>query len=424
MKGLSLIQPVDTKQLEKETLRIYEVCDGCRRCFNLCPSFNTLLDRIDVYEGDVAKLTSGDHRQVVDECYYCKLCFNHCPYTPPHHYEIDFPHLMIVWKKRLAAERGVRWRDRLLTMTDAIGKMGSATASITNSLLGNKFLRRILDRVMGIHHDRQLLHFSSETFPRWFSRRTKSVAVEPPVRKVALFASCLVNYQVTDVGKATVQVLEKNGVQVVVPEQSCCGMPSFDIGDTEAIQQSARRNVASLHPWVLQGYDIVVPTASCSLMLKREYPELQRDEQTKQVAERTYDICEYLMGMKKAGHLSPDFTMKPGRVAYQIPCHLRDQNIGFKSKELMECAGAQVEVIEQCSGHDGAWSAKTEFFPLSMKIAGKAVRAIEQVQPDLIASDCPLAGLQLDQAGASDRAPGKTVLHPIQVVRNAYGLSG
>lgn len=424
MKGLSLIQPVDTKQLEKETLRIYEVCDGCRRCFNLCPSFNTLLDRIDVYEGDVAKLTSGDHRQVVDECYYCKLCFNHCPYTPPHHYEIDFPHLMIVWKKRLAAERGVRWRDRLLTMTDAIGKLGSATASITNSLLGNKFLRRLLDRVMDIHHDRQLLHFSSETFPRWFSRRTKSVAVEPPVRKVALFASCLVNYQVTDVGKATVQVLEKNGVQVVVPEQSCCGMPSFDIGDTEAIQQSARRNVASLHPWVLQGYDIVVPTASCSLMLKREYPELQRDEQTKQVAERTYDICEYLMGMKKAGHLSPDFTMKPGRVAYQIPCHLRDQNIGFKSKELMECAGAQVEVIEQCSGHDGAWSAKTEFFPLSMKIAGKAVRAIEQAQPDLIASDCPLAGLQLDQAGASGRAPGRTVLHPIQVVRNAYGLSG
>lgn len=423
MKGLSLIQPVDTKQLEKETLRIYEVCDGCRRCFNLCPSFNTLLDRIDVYEGDVAKLTPGDHHQVVGECYYCKLCFNHCPYTPPHHYEIDFPHLMVAWKKRLAAERGVGWRDRLLTMTDTIGKLGSATASITNSLLGNKVLRRVLDRVMGIHADRQLLHFSRETFSRWFGRRPKPTTADPPVRKVALFASCLVNYQVTDVGKATVQVLEKNGVQVVVPEQSCCGMPSFDIGDTEAIQQAARSNVASLHQWVLKGYDVVVPTASCSLMLKREYPELQRDEQTKQVAERTFDICEYLMGMKKAGHLATDFTLKPGRVAYQIPCHLRDQNIGFKSKELMECAGAQVEVIEQCSGHDGAWSAKTEFFQLSMKIAAKAVRAIDQAQPDLVASDCPLAGLQLDQAGVSARTPGTTVLHPIQVVRNAYGLS-
>lgn len=157
-------------------------------------------------------------------------------------------------------------------------------------------------------------------------------------------------------------------------------------------------------------------------MLKREYPELNRDEQTKMVAERTFDVCEYLMTMKKDGQLATDFTKKPGRVAYQIPCHLRDQNIGFKSKELMECAGAQVEVIEKCSGHDGAWSAKTEFFALSMKIAAKAVRAIEQTPADLVASDCPLAGLQLDQAGASAHVGGKAALHPIQIVRDAYGL--
>lgn len=423
MKGLSLVTPIDSKQLEKETLRIYEVCDGCRRCFNLCPSFNTLLDRIDVYEGDVAKLTPADHHQVVDECYYCKLCFNHCPYTPPHHYEIDFPHLMVAWKKRLAAERGVRLRDRLLIMTDLIGRLGSATASITNSLLENRLVRRFLERIMGIHRDRRVLHFSGETFPRWFGRRTKTATADSPVRKVALFSSCLVNFQATDVGKATVQVLEKNGVRVVVPEQRCCGMPSFDIGDTQAIQQAARSNVASLYPLVVDGYDVVVPTVSCSLMLKREYPELHRDEKTKRVAERTFDVCEYLMVMKKTGHLATDFPVNPGRVAYQIPCHLRDQNIGFKSKELMEFAGAQVEVIEQCSGHDGAWSAKTEFFPLSMKIAGKAVRAIEHAQADLVASDCPLAGLQLEQAGASGHAGGKSVLHPIQIVRDAYGLA-
>ncbi len=423
MRGLSLITPIGSKQLEKETLRIYEVCDGCRRCFNLCPSFNTLLDRIDVYEGDVTKLTPSDHHHVVDECYYCKLCFNHCPYTPPHHYAIDFPHLMVAWKKRLAAERGVRWRDRLLIMTDAVGRLGSLTASLTNGLLRNRLVRRVLQQIVGIHQDRQVLQFSSETFSRWFGRRATTTAVVQPVRKVALFASCLVNAQVTDVGKATVQVLEKNGVHVVVPEQRCCGMPNFDVGDVQAIQQAARSNVASLYPWVLKGYDVVVPTASCSLMLKREYPELYPNEQTKQVAEKTFDICEYLMAMKKAGELSTDFTKKPGRVAYQIPCHLRDQNIGFKSKELMECAGAQVEVVEQCSGHDGSWSAKAEFFPLSMKIAGKAVRAIEQVQADLAASDCPLAGLQLEQAGATARMPGKAVRHPIQIVRDAYGLT-
>lgn len=421
MKGLSLINPVDPVQLDRETLRIYEICEGCRRCFNLCPSFNTLLDRIDVYEGDVAKLTPADHHRVVDECYYCKLCFNHCPYTPPHQYDLDFPLLMVLWKKRLAAERGVRWRDRFLIMTDLMGRLGSLTAPLTNRFLENGLVRRLLELVLGIHRERRVLHFSRETFPAWFGRRRTSTG-SSPVRKVALFSSCLVNYQATDVGKATVQVLEKNGVEVVLPEQRCCGMPSFDLGDDRAIGAAARANVDSLYPWVARGYDVVVPTVSCSLMLKREYPEVLADDRTKRVAERTFDVCEYLMKMKKDGQLATDFTRKPGRVAYQVPCHLRDQNIGFKSKDLMECAGAQVEVIEKCSGHDGAWSAKAEFFPLSMTIAAKAVRAIEKTPADVVASDCPLAGLQLDQAGASAHARGRASLHPIQIVRDAYGL--
>ena len=241
-------------------------------------------------------------------------------------------------------------------------------------------------------------------------------------RKVALFGSCLVNYQATDVGKATIQVLEKNRVHVVVPEQRCCGMPSFDIGDTAAIQLAASANVASFLPWVESGYDIVVPVASCSLMWKREYSEIIGGDEVRRVAERTFDISEYLMKLKREGALATDFQQKPGRVAYQVPCHLRDQNMGFKSKELMECAGAHVEVIEKCSGHDGAWSAKTEFFSLSMLIAQKAVRIIEQAPADLVASDCPLAGLQLDQAGAMAHAGGRPTQHPIQIVRDAYGL--
>ncbi|ALA60716.1 heterodisulfide reductase-related iron-sulfur binding cluster [Nitrospira moscoviensis] len=422
MKTLSLITPVESRQLDKETLRIYEICDGCRRCFNLCPSFNTLLDRIDRYEGDVAKLTPADHHRVVDECYYCKLCFNHCPYTPPHQYELDFPRLMILWKQRLARERGVRWRDRLLIRTDWIGKVGSLTAAVTNRLLGNGTVRRLMETLAGVHRERHVLQFSGETFPRWFNRRRPPASQGAPARKVALFSSCLVNYQATDIGKAAVQVLEKNNVEVVVPEQRCCGMPQFDIGDTQAIQRAAGANVGALHRWVAQGYDVVVPVASCSLMLKREYPELNGDEKTKAVAERTFDICEYLMMLKKDGRLAMDFTNNPGRVAYHMPCHLRDQNIGFKSKELLEAAGAQVDVIEQCSGHDGSWSAKVEFFPLSMKIAAKAVRTIEQNPADLVASDCPLAGLQLDQAGASTHVGGKATLHPIQIIRDAYGL--
>jgi glycerol-3-phosphate dehydrogenase subunit C len=293
---------------------------------------------------------------------------------------------------------------------------------VANWTLGFPFIRRIIESWAGVHRDRQVLRFSSETFVHWWERRGAAQVPASAPRKVALFGSCLVNYQATDIGKATIQVLEKNGVHVVVPEQRCCGMPSTDIGDTAAIQQAASANVASFLPWVDKGYDIVVPVPSCSLMWKREYPEIVGGDEVRRAAERTFDISEYLMKLKREGALATDFQQNPGRVAYQVPCHLRDQNIGFKSKELMECAGAQVEVIEKCSGHDGAWSAKTEFFPLSMLIAQKAVRAIERAPADLVASDCPLAGLQLDQAGAMAHAGGRPTQHPIQIVRDAYGL--
>ena len=423
MKGVDLLNPNWSRtQLDQETLRVYDICDGCRRCFNLCPSFNTLFDGIDRYDSDVTKLAPAELEQVANECYYCKLCYNHCPYTPPHQYELDFPRLMIAWKKQIVAENGARWRDRLLVQTDLIGKLGGMVAPLANWMLQSRWVRRVMERVVGVHRDRQVLPFTAEALPLWWARRTHARKEGAFNGKVVLFAGCIVNYQITDVGKAVVQVLEKNDVQVALPDQQCCGMPSFDLGDIDAMAKAATANLASLKPWLDQGYDVVVPVPSCSLMLKREYPTLLPGDGTAELSKRTFDICEYLMRLKRAGTLKTDFVRSPGRVTYHVPCHLRDQNIGFKSKELMELTGAQVHVVERCSGHDGTWSAKTEYFGLSMGIAGKAVRDITKTPADLIASDCPLAALQLDQAGAAAHVGGRHTLHPIQIVRDAYGL--
>lgn len=423
MKGFDLMTPgVSRSTLERETLRVYDICDGCRRCFNLCPSFNTLFDRIDEHDSELSKLTAEGYERVAQECYYCKLCYNHCPYTPPHQYEIDFPRLMIAWKKQVAAERGTSWAHRVMTKTDLLGKAGTWLASLTNWALRTGWARGALHRVVGLHRDRRVLAYQPEPFTRWWARRARGASSAGRNGKVALFASCLVNYQATAVGRAAVQVLEKNGVEVVVPEQRCCGMPSFDVGDTGAIVRAARANLRVLAPWLEQGYDVVSPVPSCSLMLKREYPYLLPGEETRRLAERTFDICEYLMRLKRAGTLATDFVKKPGRVAYQVPCHLRDQNIGFKSKELMEAAGAEVRMVERCSGHDGTWGAKVEFFDLSMTIARKAVRELEGSPADVLASDCPLSALQLEQAGTAQDPHARRVVHPIQIVRDAYGL--
>jgi Fe-S oxidoreductase len=423
MRGFDFAdRKLDRGIVEQETLRIFDICDGCRRCINLCPSFNTLLDRLDVVESNVNKLTAMDTRWIVDECYYCKLCFNHCPYTPPHQFDLDFPRLMVTWKRIYAEERAPSLRDRLLMRTDLVGAVGTLFARVTNWATHNLVMRRLLHIVLGIHRERRLLPFQSETFSRWWSRSHAASALSSHAQselKVALFSTCTVNYHCTDIGRATVQVLERNGVEVIVPEgQRCCGMPYFDTGDVATIKRKAEANLRALEPWVRKGYDVIAPVPSCSLMLKREYPEILKNDLSKLVAQRTFDVCEYLVKLKHDGKLNMQFQRRPLKIAYQVPCHLRDQNIGFKSKELMELTGAKVDLIERCSGHDGTWGVKAEFYDLSMKVARKAVRQMIENEPDLFVSDCPLAALQLDQAGGRTTA----TLHPIQIIQQAYGL--
>jgi Fe-S oxidoreductase len=226
------------------------------------------------------------------------------------------------------------------------------------------------------------------------------------------------NYTAPEVARAAVAVLEKNGCDVAVPEQRCCGMPFLESGDVDSARECRTDNIATFLPFVRAGYTIVVAGPTCSLTLKKEYPVLGRDEAGTEVAKATLDLCEFLMRRHAQGRLSLDFVRSPGRVLYQVPCHLKVQDIGFKSRDLLALVpGADVITVEKCTGHDGTWSMKTEYFPLSMKIGAPVFEEVRRHAPDAIASDCPLAALQIRQG------TGRTAKHPIQIVAEAYGLS-
>ncbi len=408
----------DESQVEGEAKRVFDICNGCRRCYNLCPSFNDLFARLDTesVDGDAEKLGSADLRSVTDLCYQCKLCFNHCPYTPPHRWEIDFPLFMMRSKAVQVKREGQSLQDRFLGQVDKSGRLGSFFAPLANWANRNRFNRWVLEKFLGIHRDRILPAYASETFQRWFERRdTRSV--KEGGRKVVFFYTCTVNFNEPEVGKASVKVLEKNGIHVACPEQRCCGMPFLDGGDIEATRGNARANIDSLYPLVVKGYDIVVPGPTCSYMLKREYPMLLKDDAAQRVAQRTFDICEYLMGLHVEGKLDTHFIKGVGRVAYQIPCHLRAQNIGYKSRDLMQLIpDTTVHLIEKCSAIDGTWGLKQQYYDLSLKVAEPLLREIRESQADLNVSDCPLAGLQIEQG------TGRKPLHPIRVLERAYGL--
>lgn len=408
----------DPAGLETELKRVSDICNGCRRCYNLCPSFNDLIDRLDAesVDGDAEKLTGADFKSVTDLCYQCKLCYNHCPYTPPHRWEIDFPRLMLRSKAVETKYKGQSRQDRFLGHVDRLGKLGTMFAPIVNWLNRNRLNRWMMEKFFGIHRDRLLPDYASETFRSWFDKRS---AVHSPGSgsKVVLFYTCTVNYNEAQVGRACVKVLEKNGVQVAVPEQRCCGMPLLDGGDIESTKHNARLNVESLYRLVQQGYEIVVPGPTCSYMLKREYPALIEGDAVQKVAAKTFDISEYLMRLHGEGKLVTTFAKGMGRLAYQIPCHLRAQNIGYKSRDLMQLIpDTTVQLIEKCAAIDGTWGLKQQYFDLSLKVAEPLLRQIRDGKPDFIVSDCPLAGLQIQQGA------GHKPLHPAEVLERAYGL--
>ncbi|HMV82861.1 MAG TPA: anaerobic glycerol-3-phosphate dehydrogenase subunit C [Blastocatellia bacterium] len=414
----------DAQDLDKELRRQYDVCNSCRLCFNLCPGFPKLFEHFDAVDHEPDKLTGEQVGEFVDLCYNCKLCFIKCPYTPPHKFLIDIPKVVMRARAQEEKKNGLDLREKMLSSPDEIGPLASMVAPLANAANKNKLNRILLEKFAGVHRDKILPTFHAQTFERWFKKKygiSTASGSERTELKVALFHTCIVNYNQPNIGKAAVAVLQKNGCEVADPAgQNCCGMPYLDSGRLETAIEHFRNNMKVLLPYVRQGYDIVIPEPSCGLLMKKEYYDYFRDEEREQAVElskHVFDLSEYLVKLKNEGRLDRDFPVKVGKVAYHQPCHLKYQAIGNKSLELLRLAGAQVAFIDRgCSGHDGTWAMKKEYFDLAQKVAGKLHRAVNESQADIVATDCSLAGLQIQQG------TGRETIHPVEVLAKAYGI--
>ncbi len=386
----------------------------------------------------VDRLGTSDLNRVVDLCYNCKLCFPICPYVPPHEFAVDFPRLMLRAKAVRAREDGVTLQDKFLGATDLVGSLMTKLPVLANWASHNGFNRMLMEQTVGIHRDRNLPPWASETFDDWWARRRagKGLGVEAPIPtptptgglKALLFYTCYANYNDPEVAQAAVEVLERNGVTVAAPPMRCCGMPSLDGGDVDKCLTEARANVASLLPWVRAGYAIVSPGPTCTFMLRQEYPELLKTDEAKAVGAAVRDLGEYLFELKKAGKLNRELAReKPLKIAYHFPCHLKVQKIGLRSRDLLGLIpNVEVETVDRCCGMDGTWGMKKEYYQLSLKVAEKATQQIADLVEETkgntehpavelaVVSDCPLAALQLE------KTTGRKAVHPILLLRDAY----
>ena len=418
----------DESKLFTELDRVYDICHGCRRCVNLCTAFPRLFDLIDeTPKGELEGVDKARYWEVVDRCYLCDVCFmTKCPYVPPHPWNVDFPHLQLRAKAVKFRKGAATLRDRLLSNTDKLGKLATipVVVKFVNAANKSPATRAALDNVLGIHRDRVLPEYAAEPFRRQ-ARPDSSLPVKNGGRtpgKIALFATCYVNYNEPDIGSDLLAVLAHNAIPVVLTtKEVCCGMPKLELGDLEAVACAKEINIPVLAELAAQGHALMTPVPSCTLMFKQELPLMfPGDPAVAAVAHAMFDPFEYLVLRHKDGLLKTDFRNALGRVSYHVPCHLRVQNMGQKTRELLEMVpDTQVTTVERCSGHDGTWGVKSEYFEQSMKIGRPVFRQMAEHEPDHISSDCAIAGRHIEQGmglGAGKKQ------HPVSLIRLAYGV--
>jgi glycerol-3-phosphate dehydrogenase subunit C len=416
--------------LFRELERVFDICHGCRRCFSLCNAFPTLFDAID--ESDTMELDGvarAVYWDVVDHCYLCDMCYmSKCPYVPPHEWNVDFPHLMLRAKAVKFKQGRTRPRDRLLSSTDKIGRLAGipVVAGMVNAGNRSKAGRKALQTMLGIHPDAILPEYQAKSLRKRQpglvgADDASGVPAGPTTGKVAVFATCYCNYNEPDIGEDLIAVLQHNDIPVTLARrEQCCGMPKLELGDLDAVLAARDANIPELVRLVDDGWDIVAPVPSCVLMFKQELPLMFPDDpDVAKVQNAMYDPFEYLMLRHRHELLKTDFTRSLGKIAYQVACHLRVQNIGMKTRDMLQLVpDTTVDTIERCSGHDGTYAVKSEFHEISMKIGRPVVNRVHKAEAAHYSSDCPMAGHQIEN-GLED---GKRPEHPLTLLRMAYGI--
>ncbi len=421
---------LDEKKIDDEMRRVFDICHGCRRCFNLCDSFPKLFDMIDESKNeDVESLSSDQFSPVVDACTLCDMCFmTKCPYVPPHEFDLDFPHLMLRYRALQKKKKMLSKVTAQLAKIDRNAKIGIMFSKIINWILDvkNKFLRKTIEYIIGIDKRVKLPEYNSETFTNYFKKKNNLIKRDSKLknRKVVIYSTCFVNFNKKDTGIAALKVLKKNGVEVQEAYPGCCGMPFLEQADLQKVANQAKKVSKELLEWVDKGYKVITLTASCGLMLKFEWPLiLPKNDDVIRLSKNVNDIDEYIVDISSKEGLAEGLQEIDGGVTVHHACHARAQNMGIKARDMLKLIpNIKIDVVERCAGHGGTFGVMKETYNLALKVGRPTARQIKNKNNKYMASDCPLAGKHLKQIEQDTKISNDIALHPIELLAKAYRL--
>ncbi len=386
-----------------------DVCIRCATCMAVCPVARvTPLFPGPKQAGPGADRFRRSGEPSVDEwidlCIGCHLCDMVCSSG------VNISELNLLAKAKYLDEKGRPLRDWLLTHSYLFGWLGSLFSPVVNWFLGNSAIKWIVQAVLSIDKRRQLPRYEFPTFRQWFRRHPSKGD-----RKIAYFYGCYVNTNEVDVGKATVEVLEANGLGITLPPQKCCGIPMLGNGDFRGARRMGLWNIASLLQTIRSGSEIIFSSTSCGHMIRHEYSRLLNIPGSEEVAEHIFDLFEFLRNLKESGSLKLHFKELPLKAAYFAPCHLRSLNIGFPALEILRLIpGLQLDNIDaDCCGLGGTFGFKKEKYEISQEIGKDLAEAIDRLNPEIVLTDCEGCRMQIRHL------TGLKVLHPVQILRDA-----
>lgn len=399
-----------------------DLCVKCNICTSFCPVSNvTNLFPGPKFVGPQAQRFRNPREISVDNsldyCSGCGVCTMVCPHG------VKVMEMNAKGRYKLYREKKpIPLRNRLLGRSELLGKLGSPFAPLANFFLNNSLVRILVERIMGIHRQAPMPPFSFETFRGWYkSVHKKSASKRVFDKQVVFYHGCSTNYYEPRVGKAAVAVLEHNGFEVLVPPQVCCGLPMLSNAEFEAARKNAHKNIKSLVKYAKEGYRIVGTSTSCTLSLKSDYLHILdiNTEEAKLVSQQTYDICEFLLELADAGELNTDFKpVDSTTIPYHSPCQLKAHNMGLPAIELMELIpGVTINHVQaDCCGIAGTYGYKTEKYQIGMDVGRPVFEQVRANGSSVAVCDSETCRWQI---GA---ATGAKMLHPVELLAQAYGL--
>jgi len=422
-------------QLNWDPSRVADAAADCTRCgmcrtqspqMRMCPIFrfspaeeSSPRAKANLIAGvlsgaiELSTLTGEPFKSVADLCVHCQMCRLECPSR------VDVPRLMREGKGAYMASNGLRLADWTMTRLDKLAALASMFAPLANWAIGNRQMRWLLEKTLGIAHGRKLPRVASRSFLRRMARRRLTRPTRHTGRKVLYFVDVYANYHDPQLATALVAVLEHNGVPVYVPpQQRPAGMPSIACGALDHARRLAQHNVALLAEPVRQGYHVVATEPSAALCLVREYPELLDDADAQLVAQNSGEACSYLWKMHTMGELQLDLKPLRAALGYHMPCHLKALEVGSPGENLLRLIpDLRLEHVEAgCSGMAGTFGLKQRNYRSSLRAGWSLISQLRDPAIQAGVTECSACKMQMEQGTT------KPTVHPIKLLALAYGL--